>query len=183
MVNDLFLPSDDWGKPLKEALRGPGVIAALTSGGIIVGSLALVATPLLIPSILLLPLLQMPIWYWLVSMYLKKQLFKKIDAILNSFPGKYTRETLETLSIENPKELNRLYKLASDEFFRKFVQEQANHKKAQELIVLLQQRIEIMKDRCKELEKKAKTYDKRISALEEEIQLFEEILSKWKKAA
>lgn len=182
MAVELFLPSDEWKNSLKRALTNPGVLAGLGAAGILTGPLAIMSLPILLPMLAFSPLIQMSVWSWLIAKYMERQRKMKVEAILKTFGDKYSKAELERLGKENRKELNRLYKLASDEFFRKFIKEQGDHKKAQELIVKLQQRIDAMKARYAKLEKSARETDERLRELEEEIRMFEENLAQWKKA-
>ena len=124
---------------MKGALADRRVLVGLGAAGILTGGgLSMFALPILLPAIMLSPVLQISIWWWLIARYLEKQRMMKVDAILKTFGSQYSRIELERLAKEDRKELNRLYKLASNEFFQKYVKEQADHKKAQELRVIRQ---------------------------------------------
>lgn len=114
-----------------------------------------------------------------VAQYIHKQKRMKIQAILSAIPD-HSAEKLWGL---DSKELNHLYRLASDVFFKKYSQEQAGHRKAQELIREMQARIEHMRARMAELEKKQDKHEHDIRLLREEIENFEKILSNWTRQA
>jgi hypothetical protein len=175
MNKEDFFPESSWMGNAKDLIKKPTVLAALG-----------ISAPLLIFSpvfVIFSPFWQSIIWGMLIKHFLEIQKQKKIKAVLNSFSGKYTEDDLLNLYKNDRKEFNRLYKLASDEFFRKYIKEQADHKKAQEIIKILQTRIEEMKQRLRFMEEKGKKYREDIEKLKEDINLYETILSGWKQEA
>ena len=73
--------------------------------------------------------------------------------------------------------------LASDEWFRKYIQEQTNHKLAQELIVTMQVRISEMQQRLEFMMNREGKYAEEIVLLKEDIKVYEDILLNWKTKA
>lgn len=111
--------------------------------------------------------------------YLVKEKNRKIKAILNIYSNKYSETQLQELFVTNKKEFNSLYKLASNEFFREYIKEQTEHKKAQEIIVRLQTEIENLKSILKKLNQNAEKHSEEIEYLKQEINGYEEILANY----
>ncbi|MFH1810004.1 MAG: hypothetical protein ABIJ09_14760 [Pseudomonadota bacterium] len=180
MNKELFLPSTEWGEGHKYFLKQPKFLLLLAGLGlpaIASGPLGLIAGPLLVGPVYFLLLSKIIVWL------IQREREKEKRAIQEAFPGKYSEAELEDLRENNPKEFKRLYKLASDEFFRKYVEEQAEHKKAQELIQQLQERLNMMRERLTKLEKKEEKHKKEIDELREHVKMYEDIFNQWKKAA
>lgn len=116
----------------------------------------------------------------IITILIKRNRDKKIKAILEVYKNRYAEEQLKNMYEENRKEFNRLYKLASDEFFRKYIEEQANHKKAQDMITTMQTRINDMYEKYNKLKGKEEKHQKEITELKNEIELYEDILLNWK---
>jgi len=168
----LFLPVEHWGSSVKSLLKNPKILAAVTASlgpGIFAG-------PLLIPF--LSPILTMVVGIIVVHLY-KEQKCKKIKAIQETWPGKYSDEDLEQLYENDREEFNRLFKLASDRFFREYIKEQSDHKKAQELIIKMQERINAMQDKLETLMKKESKHRDEIEQLKEDIRVYEDISNSW----
>jgi hypothetical protein len=104
---------------------------------------------------------------------------KIIDTILEVYEDSYTREELETMYVEDRNEFNRIFKLASDEFFRRLVNEQKNPKKAQQAIKMLHQKIEKMEQIIALLEKNLDKNQNIIDELKNDINIYEEIFNKY----
>jgi chaperonin cofactor prefoldin len=183
-LESFFLPSAEWGNDLKSHLKNPTTYGAIAGAGIALGPLGaaagLMAAPLgLFAAPLLMGPLNYVLWAFLVKYFLKKDKEKKVNAILEVYGHKYSKNELNNLYESNKTEFNRLYKLASDEFFRKYVEEQKDHRKAQDLITQLHKRIEDMKVRLSTLEEKHHKYNEEISQLRDEIDMYEEIFQQW----
>jgi len=180
----LLLPQEQWSTNFRTALRDPRNIALFVAAGLLTGTAA-VALPfsvLLGPIFLLLPL-HWALVGFLVRIYLKMQRENKIAAIMKHMPGRFTKNQLEEIADRDADELNRLFKLASDEFFRRYIEEQRDHKKAQQLILELHERISHMRQRIQELEQDTSRNAQMIRQLRSEIIAYEEILSSWKTKA
>lgn len=119
----------------------------------------------------------------LLKLHRDKEQKKQKKAILETFSGKYNSVQLDRLIKNNKKEFRRLYKLSSDEFFRRYIKEQADHVKAQELIVELQRRIDRMNARLVILEKRNWKNKNEIQYLRHDIQMYEEICNSWQRVS
>jgi hypothetical protein len=170
-MNDLenYLPSIYWGWEAKDLLKKPGIIAGFGVLGLGIPFIGF--------------LFWYAVWAVLIKYLISEQKTKKIKAILQVYSTTYTEDQLNDLYKNNITEFNRLFKLSSDEFFRKYVQEQADHKKAQELIIELQKRIQSMEMRLTIMMEKQNKYNREIELLKEEIKFYEENLNIWKQAA
>jgi len=171
---DLFLPDKSWTSDGKKLIKEPKVIASLVAIGIITGPFSL----LVLPGILFSPTI---LWGYLAFYIIKKQKEKKIKAILSAFGNQYSEEQLNNLYSENYNEFKRLYLLASNESFRKYIKEQSEHKKAQEIIIRLQNQINEMREKLNLLLAKEKKNQKAIAELQKEIELYDEMLKQWEK--
>lgn len=120
------------------------------------------------------------VWAVLIKPIIEQQKTQKIKAIMDANPNKYSEEELNLLYKNNRPEFIRLFKLASDKSFRKYVREQADHKKAQDLILKMQERISEMNQGLEYMKTKEKNYGSDIALLKEEIKTYEDILSTWK---
>lgn len=168
----LFLPVEHWSSPVKSLLKNPKILAVVTAGlgpGIFLG-------PIFLPSIL-----SMVVGI-IVVYFTKEQKCKKIKAIQETWPGKYSEEYLEQLYENDRREFNRLFTLASDQFFREYIKEQSDHKKAQELIMKMQERINAMQEKMETLMKKESKHRNEIEQLKEDIHVYEEIFNSWGRA-
>lgn len=156
----------------RQLIKDPKVLGALASIGI-------VGIPIL-PILIFGPFWWVyALWAFLIKPFVELQRKKKIRAIMEGFPGRYNEHELDAMSRDNRQEFNRLFKLASDEFFRKYVQEQADHKKVQILVIELQKRIEAMRERVAAMEKKEGKHREEIEILKEEIKIYEETFNSW----
>ncbi|MBE2226868.1 MAG: hypothetical protein IAE93_05985 [Ignavibacteria bacterium] len=176
MNTELFLPDKNWSKGMKSLIFTPTIFSVIAGAGILgvfTGPFglffALSGGGLLYYLVLAL----------IIELLIKYNRDKKIKAILEVYEKRYTEMDLKQMYKDNRKELNRLYKLASDEFFRKYIEEQANHKKAQELIVMLQKSINDMKLKLDKLLEKEEKHKKEIDELNNEINEYEDILKSW----
>jgi hypothetical protein len=177
MTIENFLPVEHWGSNVKDLLKSPSFVAGVTAA---LGPTALVAGPL----VLLGPLVfNSVIIAVLVEYFFHSQKIKKIKAILDTFENQYSEDYLEILYVTDRQEFHRLFRLASDATFRKYIREQGDHKKAQEIIIKMQQRINEMQIRLDSLTQKESKHKEDIALLKEEINVYEEIFNNWKKAA
>lgn len=180
---ELFFPEDDWDKDASyfRSIWRSGAFGA----GAVEAALGYRASPIVgfwaIPFYLV--FVQPTIIVATVQSLLERQKEKKIRAVMSAFGDEYTFEHLNDLFTEDRSEFNRLYRLASDEFFREYFKEQADHLKAQELITRLQAQIDHMREKLSNLEKKFKKPADIIDQLTEEIATYEEIVANWAKAA
>jgi len=170
---ELFLPDKYWMLDIKEALKEPKILAALAAAGIIGAGVS--------PILPIVPPLYYLIIVGLIKWYSGRQVRKRISAVQDSFDGKYTEKQLEELAAKNPKELKRLFKLSSDEFFKNYIQEQTEHRKAQNLIKTQQQRIDGMRSMLTKIMQKDEKNKERITQLTDEIAIYEDVLTGWRK--
>ena len=176
----LFLPDDRWGDDWKKLLKDPKSLAVLGAGGLVLAPFAPLVFPL---GLLGFPLLNGSLGWLLIAHFAKGQRKKKIQAILSVFGSQYDEAQLDWMADKDSREFNRLFKLASDDFFRKYVQEQAGHRKAQQLIRDLQSRIDSMRERMQSLERKASKHQGEILQLKQDIEVYEQVFESWQKAA
>jgi succinate dehydrogenase flavin-adding protein (antitoxin of CptAB toxin-antitoxin module) len=181
-TND-YIPSEGWMQDAKHLLKNPKVLGSIGILGLPMVPLGVLLTPLIPFSFLVGPFIWYPVWLILIKYFIDEQKKKKIRAIMDGFAGRYNEDQLNEMYVNNKQEFNRLFKLSSDEFFNKFIQEQADHKKAQEIIVLMQQRIVDMKGRLDYMKKREDKHKSEIEMLRDEIRTYEEILDDWKRKA
>ena len=169
-----YLPSIYWTKDPKDSLKRIIAKIGLKEFLIIIGYMVFPPLGLLVGPVL---------WYTVIKYILKEQKDKKIQAVLDVYPNRYTKRDLELLYEDNKQEFTRLFKLSSDEFFRKYVNEQADHKKAQEIIRELQKRIYSMQERIRTLSEGEQKHKDDIEKLKNEISVYEDIFNNWRKKA
>jgi len=189
MTIEDFLPNDSWMADPKTALnkfKGFRNVAGAAGIGAGVGAViqaAAIGGVFFVPGIGLLVPLLFPMWAILIKVFVEQQKAKKISAIMNGYPDKYTKEQLNSLYDQNKEEFNLIFVRASDEWFRKYIQEQTNHKLAQELIVKMQERISEMQKRLEIMRTREGKYAEEIALLKEDIKVYDEILLNWKTKA
>jgi len=177
MSIDYFLPSSSWGKSMRSLIFTPSIFSVISGAGV----LGILTGPFgLFMAIMGGGLLYYAILAIIIAVLIEWNRDKKIKAILEVYGIRYTEDQLKNMYKEDRKEFNKLYKLASDEFFRRYIEEQANHKKAQEMIVTMQKRINDMYEKYNNLKEKEDKHQKEITELKNEIELYEEILRNWK---
>lgn len=177
MSFDYFLPSSSWGKSMRALIFTPSIFSVISGAGV----LGIISGPIgLILALMSGGLLYYVVLAIIIAVLIKRNRDKKFKAILEVYGNRYTEEQLKSMYEENRKEFNRLYKLSSDEFFRKYIEEQENHKKAQEMIVTMQKRINDMYEKYNKLKEKEEKHHKEIKELKNEIELYEDILKNWK---
>jgi len=173
-----FLPDKNWSKDLKFLIFSPQIFLLIISTGLIGSISGPIALTIAIAG-------GGVIYYVVISIIivalLKYNRDKKIKAIIQTYGDKYSEEELKDIYKNDKSEFNRIFKLASDEFFRNYIEEQANHKKAQELIKTLQNRINDMSKKYSKLKENEKKHIDEINELKNEIELYEDILANWKK--
>ena len=104
---------------------------------------------------------------------------KKMDQIEKVFPGKYQPGELGKIWNENRPEFDRIYRLALDEWFRKYLEEQNDHRKAQQLIVDLEKKIRALKIGYDALMRNEEKHEKEIALLKDELRVLQEIAKDW----
>jgi hypothetical protein len=169
-----YLPSEHWMSNAKDLIKNHKLVAGF--GAIGLASFVMPVSLILFPS--------GPSVTWVaIKLILDLQRDLKIKAIMDAFPGKYSHLQLSEMHKRNRSEFNRLFKLASDEFFRKYVQEQEEHLKAQQLIVNMQKRIDKMRQHLEVVQRKESRHRTEIEMLKVELQIYEDVLGSWQRKA
>jgi hypothetical protein len=154
-----FLPFKGWNSPAKQVIK-ENALRGFT-------------------FIRMTPLTRYVVWAKLIRVMVERQRDKRIRAIMEVFPNCHNESQLKHLHATNRPEFDRLFKLASEEFFHKFLMERGGPILARQSVNTLQKRLTEMGQRIEFMEVKVYTHAGPLHDLEQEAELYKEVYNEW----